>query len=129
VGPGINDDHIGHIGVFQPSATAAPLFYTKGPPSTYPGFVPLRTGSSFADVKVVLRKTETMSPWPCEIRCFNVDKLVRFVCEFSQPTESDYVDAGVSKAKGWQGQLRCYQGLAPEIVLRGFVSARRGGRL
>ena len=29
------------------------------------------------------------------IRYFNVDKLIRFVCEISQPTESDHIDAGV----------------------------------
>jgi hypothetical protein len=29
------------------------------------------------------------------IRYFNVDKLVRFVCEISQPTEADHVNACV----------------------------------
>jgi hypothetical protein len=29
------------------------------------------------------------------IRYFNVDKLIRFVCEISQPTKSDHVNAGV----------------------------------
>lgn len=38
------------------------------------------------------------------IRYFNVDKLVRFVCEFSQPTESDHVDAGIQNREKRQFQ-------------------------